>query len=263
MSAIGCKIAYNTVQSKLQRKPAVKNSVGRNVLICASLILCLTVVCVFAGCKDSQSTEYDLIKKTKMRNYEFLNKRAQKGQIVLIGDSIIELYPEEMLGQTDVRVYNRGISGDCSDRMLERLDSNALNISPSQIFILVGTNDLSRGISADTVADNISKAIDRCIVAGVKDIVISSLLPVNKDVSSKMVGSRNNRQINDLNAKIAKLCEEKNVIYLDVNPVVADENGNFDRKYTYDGLHPNANGYALINAELLKVFGIADRIAIA
>ena len=136
--------------------------------------------------------------------------------------------------------------------MLERLQDNALNIAPKNIVILVGTNDLSRKISADVICDNISKAIDESKKANVKNIVICSLLPVNKSVNSNMVGIRKNNDIKAINAMLKDLCEQKQVAFVDLYSPLQDNDGNFDKQYTYDGLHPNAKGYVVITNALKK-----------
>ena len=93
----------------------------------AVIIVVVLLTLVLVGCGGNKSTEYDIVKMTKMDNYELLNETAQHNQVVFIGDSIIELYPTyELFTGKNKRVYNRGISGDTSDRLLERMDKNAL-----------------------------------------------------------------------------------------------------------------------------------------
>lgn len=218
-------------------------------------ILIVTVICFcffgMAACNKNVSTEYDVVKQTKRDNFNLLNQTAKQGQMVLIGDSIIELFPEEIYYGSPIVAYNRGISGDTSDKMLERLEENALSVHPSEILILVGTNDLSRGIDADIIVGNISAAVDKCIAGSVGKITVSSLLPVNGSVNSKMVGSRKNAAIIAINEKLSRMCVEKNVRYADMFSVLTDADGNFNAEYTYDGLHPNAKGYAIM-AEVLN-----------
>ena len=55
---------------------------------------------------------------------------------------------------TGQAVYNRGISGDTSDRLLERLECNALNINPKNLVILFGTNDIGIGVPTEYTLKN-------------------------------------------------------------------------------------------------------------
>lgn len=104
--------------------------------------------------KFRKASEYTAEKHNKMDNFIYLNEKyCQKNQTVLAGDSITELYNHTELFEkytklTGISVYNRGISGDTSDRLLERFETNILNIEPKNIVMLIGTNDL--GLGADT-----------------------------------------------------------------------------------------------------------------
>lgn len=203
--------------------------------------------------RGPKSTEYDVIKRTKKDNYILLNRNALKNQTVLIGDSIIELFPTELFDCSERKVYNRGISGDTSDRLSERMEVNALNIAPSRIFILIGTNDLSHRVAKVTTLRNVEAIIDKCLAANVAEIYISSILPVNKSVSRNAVNIRSNADIREQNDKISALCKEKGVFYVDLHSAICDECGEFKAELTFDGLHPNAKGFAVMYGVLEKL----------
>lgn len=208
------------------------------------------------------NTDYDLVKTTRMNNYTYLNQRAEHNQVVLIGDSITEIYNHHDLfarytKESGKQVYNRGISGDTSDKMLARLYDNALNINPSHIVILIGTNDIAKGINNDIIYDNISQSIDlikeKCPSA---KIILQSVYPVNYSMSMQsrsMVGSRKNSTIDSLNARLRELSAEKNIAWVDLKPTLIDANGNFKEEYTYDGLHPNAVGFNAVTEVLIPL----------
>ena len=227
----------------------------KKALIICIVLICLILSCfLLTSCNGSSQTEYDIVKKTKMENFELLNRSAKENQVVFIGDSIIELFPTyELFADKDKIVYNRGISGDTSDRMLERMDKNCLNINPNVVYILVGTNDIAKNIDHSTIIDNISKSIDKCKENGVQKIIVSGLYPVNKAINSNMVGSRTNEEILELNSKLQVLVKNKSVVYSDVFDCLKDSQGNFDKEYTYDGLHPNAKGYLVITNTIMPL----------
>ena len=203
------------------------------VLGISVLVVVMIATILLVGCGGNQSTEYDIVKKTKMENFELLNESALHNQIVFIGDSIIELFPTyELFAENDKIVYNRGISGDTSDRMLERFEKNALNINPDVVYILVGTNDIVKKIEHNVIIDNISKTIAKCKESGVSKIIVSGLYPVNKSINSNMVGSRTNKEIKELNEKIKNVVSQYNAIFSDLTSVLADEDGNFNKEFT-------------------------------
>ena len=114
-----------------------------------------------------KKTAYDYVQQTKKENFSFLNETyAQQGQTVLFGDSITEIFNSYELfyafsKTTGQAVYNRGISGDTSDRLLERLECNALNISPKNLVILIGTNDIGIGVPTEYTLKNIKEILQR------------------------------------------------------------------------------------------------------
>lgn len=196
-------------------------------------------------------TKYDLEKSKKRDNFIFLNENCcLENQIVLAGDSITEIFNMDLFNhymlKNNIHIYNRGISGDTSDRFLERFEETVLNIKPKCIVILIGTNDLTLISDVDYVFNNIKdcvlKASSLC-----EKIIIESVLPVDY----KQV--RKNKRIKELNEKLKSLCNA-NIEYLDLYTDLLDSKGGFNTKYTYDGLHPNAKGFKLIADKLINKF---------
>ena len=189
-------------------------------------------------------TRYDIGKKNKTDNYTHLNKNyCKKGQVVLAGDSITDAYNyyelfADFRERSGLETYNRGISGDTSNRLLERLYDNVLSVSPCKIVYLIGTNDIACGADNDYIRDNIKKIIlktkKHCPEC---EIAIQSVYPV---IDHKQ---RHNKVIIPLNELLKSLCNEMKVTYIDLYNSLCDEKGQFSQKYTYDGLHPNVNGY--------------------
>ena len=79
--------------------------------------------------------------------------------IVFIGNSITngaewnELFPRK-------RVKNRGISGDTSEGVYDRLDA-LVKGKPAKIFVLIGINDISRGIEVETIVQNMKQIVEK------------------------------------------------------------------------------------------------------
>ena len=147
-----------------------------------------------------KKTAYDYVQQTKKENFSFLNEKyAQQGQTVLFGDSITEIFNSYELfyafsQTTGQAVYNRGISGDTSDRLLERLECNALNISPKNLVILIGTNDIGIGLPTEYTLNNIKEILQRTQkLCPNTNIVLQAIYPVNSHLSiiaRQMVGKR-------------------------------------------------------------------------
>lgn len=203
--------------------------------------------------KLDRKSQYNTEKKTKTENFNFLNTFAKQGQIVFCGDSIVEIWPlgemfSDLKEKTGLKIYNRGISGDTSNRMAQRLDENVCTLNPKAVYLLIGTNDIGERYPEEYICHNLKKMImsvrNHCPEC---EIFVQSLLPVNKQINRYMVGKRKNSELKDLNEQYKVICKENNCTYVDVYNAVLDHNGNFKNEYTYDGLHPSAPGYAVIS----------------
>ena len=84
----------------------------------------------------------ELLKKHyKDRMEMFAFQPLNQGDIVFVGDSITELGMSWAHRFDDLRVRNRGIKGDMTYGVLERLNE-MINTPPKAIFIMIGVNDI-------------------------------------------------------------------------------------------------------------------------
>ena len=88
------------------------------------------------------------------------------------------------------------------------------------------------------------------------NIVLQAVYPtdVNRDSFYErfQLNGRDSETIRSLNQKLKTMADEQDVIFLDVTHLLADENGNLRKDYTFDGLHPNVNGYLAVRDEIIK-----------
>ncbi len=198
-------------------------------------------------------SKYNCEKKNKADNYAHLNNNyCKKGQVVLAGDSITDMYNyyelfNEYREKSGKAVYNRGISGDTSNKLIERLESNVLCLEPEKVVYLIGTNDHAMGASDEYIASNIKtiigmtkKACPECKIA------VQSIYPV---IDHKQ---RKNKDLKPINELIKKVCRDTDTVYIDLFDALCDENGSFRKDFTYDGLHPNVHGYEVVTKALLE-----------
>lgn len=168
----------------------------------------------------------------------------KKSDIVFLGNSITD-YNEwnELLQLPNAR--NRGISGDITFGVLERLQE-IIDGQPSKIFILIGINDISRNIPDEVIIDNYKKIISR-IKKGTPrtDVFVQSILPVNNTFNKYPNHYNKDEHILAVNQAIKRLAEVEGVTFINIHDSFLDSEGRLDSKYTYEGLHLNAEGYKL------------------
>ena len=200
----------------------------------------LTALLLFAAATVFAQSEYNFQRRSLFEKLPVTSK-----DIVFLGNSITDGGEwNELLANP--RVKNRGISGDRSSWMLDRLDP-IVGGQPRKLFLLIGTNDLAAGVSPEEVAANIGKLLDRFAEESPwTKIYVQSILPVNGvDTKAKAKNHwKKGAEIIEANKLIEALCEgRKNVLYIDVYSALVDQKGMLDKRYTNDGLHLMGEGY--------------------
>jgi len=196
-------------------------------------------------------------KKTIENVFIHLNKVVEPGSIVFLGDSITDFFRVNEFFP-GAYVINRGISWDTTDGVLRRLPESVYELSPSKVFLLIGTNDLGDEKPVEYISDNIRK-----IISEIKQncpqtqIYLESVYPVSlskdKKIKKIIVGKRNNTDISRLNDKLKILADEMGITYIDVYNRLVDGSGNIKTEYTVEGLHLTIQGYSVV-ADVLRPY---------
>ena len=181
----------------------------------------------------------------KCQSFEVQNFNLSKGQIVFIGDSITDLYPlDSYYSDLPLAVYNRGIAGDRTDGVIDRLKVSLYDIAPSKIVLMIGINDINSGRNNDEIISNYTK-----ILAGIKQnlpntqVFCMSVLSVKKEFEQYFDLTIIIPQIKDLNTKIENLAQNYSYTYLDLFSLTIDQNNYLIDGYSDDGIHLNSNGF--------------------
>lgn len=168
---------------------------------------------------------------------------TSKSDIIFLGNSITNGGEwAELLRNPHAK--NRGISGDTTQGVLDRL-STITKGKPSKIFLLIGTNDLSRGKSVDEVAKNVEKIVERVKRESPKTkLYVQSVFPVNPKFNKFLGHMNRQKDIAALNAKIKAIAARHGVTYIDVyKSLVLPSTDVMNPEYTNDGLHLLGKGY--------------------
>lgn len=168
---------------------------------------------------------------------------TSKSDIIFLGNSITNGGEwAELLRNPHAK--NRGISGDTTQGVLDRL-STITKGKPSKIFLLIGTNDLSRGKSVDEVAKNVAKIVERVKrESPATKLYVLSVFPVNPKFNKFLGHMNRQKDIAALNAKIKAIAARHGVKYIDVyKSLVIPSTDVMNPEYTNDGLHLLGKGY--------------------
>ena len=122
--------------------------------------------------------------------------------MVFLGDSITDGWPLDKYFPGKPYV-NRGIGGQTTPQMLVRFREDVINLQPSVLIILAGTNDIagnSGPMSLEEIEANYTTMAELARAHGIR-VVFSSILPVHNytELSNNMFAQRPMSQIRELN----------------------------------------------------------------
>jgi len=187
--------------------------------------------------------------------------KQDQGAVVFFGDSITQGWGDDMKGAFgDMKVANRGISGDTTRGMLYRLQEDVLALNPSAVVLLMGTNDLEESATPEQVAGNM-----KLIVAAIKKYRADLPIVMNLVFPSSETKKRPVSQIKQINELLAAAVKgDDQITIVDTWTLFADERGDAKAAEFPDLLHPNEAGYAKWAAALTPVFatlGLLEKVA--
>jgi lysophospholipase L1-like esterase len=189
---------------------------------------------------------------------EYLNNQSlyselpiEEGSTIFLGDSIIHSGKwAELLGST--KYVNRGIPGDTSTGVIDRLEE-IVEANPSQIFIMVGINDLASGNQAKLL-DNYKDIINLIKNESPEtDIYIHSILPINSDEYEKNSSTKiSNKTIREANVSLEKIANENGVEFVNLFSIMSNGDKELKADLTFDGIHLSGEAYLLWKNEIKK-----------
>ncbi len=202
--------------------------------------------------------------KTLMK-YSQLNKLAIKGQIVLVGSSLMEWFPidelKQSLGIPNI-IYNRGIGSFTTSELLGVLDTCVFELEPSKIFINIGSNDMAEsGFTVDGLRQNYREIISQiktrlpaCRIFMMAYYPINDLADFGDEFAKTLFANRNNETIRTCNGVVEALAAEMGCDFINVNKGLYNDAGALKPELSVEGLHLWPNAYIEILKELQPYF---------
>jgi hexosaminidase len=169
---------------------------------------------------------------------------ASNQDIVFIGNSITDGSEwSELFG--DSRIKNRGISGDITAGVLYRAKELAAG-KPARVFMMIGVNDLARGITTDSIVKNILLAVAYLRQESPSTrIFVQSVLPVNR-IYGKFGGHTSKAaEIVRVNDALKNHAAANGYRFVDLTLGFSNGKGELQAELTNDGLHLNGKAYLL------------------
>lgn len=190
------------------------------------------------------------------REAEVVADKQPQRLTVMVGDSLSLWFPPDLL-PLERSWLNQGISGETTAGLLKRLNLFD-RTEPETIFLLIGVNDLIRGVSDEAILDNQAQIIRYLRRVHPKSqLVVQSILPhagsrATWEGKGRLQEIANSR-IRRLNQQLETIATEQGSFYLDLHPLFTDGEGNLRMNLTTDGLHLSPQGY-MVWRSALQIF---------
>lgn len=183
----------------------------------------------------------------KVASFEKENPTLSGADVVFLGDSLTD--------GCDLNKYyplyttvNRGISGDTTDGLLNRLKVSAYDVEPTGVVLLIGVNDISRGVKPNDLSDNYEK-----IITGLKENLPDTIIIWCSMTALGGKSAKYNDTVIICNQKIKLLAEKHGCVFVDLfTPLCDVETREIKEEYTVDGTHLTDAGYQVVSREVKK-----------
>jgi lysophospholipase L1-like esterase len=182
-------------------------------------------------------------------NAKFASPFSGPYRVVFMGDSITDgwIKRSPKFFADNPSYIDRGISGQTTPQMLIRFRPDVLALHAAVVVILAGTNDIAGNTGAMTlemIEDNLASMVELA-QRHHTGVVLSSVMPVC-DYIRNQTGNRSPEKIIALNKWMKDYAAKNNLVYLDYYSAMLDDQNMLKKELTYDGLHPNEAGYAIM-----------------
>lgn len=169
-------------------------------------------------------------------------------RLVFLGDSITQSWQPDLFRQFygHRNALNLGVSGDATQGVLWRLENGGwpAALQPEAIVLLIGTNNIAGGASAESIALGIGQIVARLQrLAPQARILLLGVLPRGATAAdpTRPVVAR-------LNQLIAPCADGRRVLFSNPGEMMVDAQGNLADWVAFDRLHLSLVGYAILAA---------------
>lgn len=212
-------------------------------------ILCifLFLVMLLCGCNDKEDEINRLVqeyRESKLSMYEKENAMYDDYEVdvAFLGDSLTDGYDLKK-HYPDFLVVNRGIGGDTTFGLEERIDVSLYDLKPKIAVMLIGANNM------DTMFENYEE-----LLKGFKENVPNTKIVLLSLTSMSGEWGRKNQLAAYNNVKIKLLAKEYGFEYIDLYSSLFNiEAGEIYAEYTTDGGHLTELGYEVLTQQITPV----------
>ena len=169
------------------------------------------------------------------------------------------------------RFFNRGNSGNRIPDLYARIVQDMINLQPDYLSILIGINDVWRGIDSNyatggkrfeklyhLLAEDLRESLPDCKLMLLEPFVLEGTATVDREDRPDSL-QRFRTEVAELSQITRSVAEAHGAVFVPLQQAFNDALEFAPADYwLIDGVHPTATGHALIAREWLKAFRTLD-----
>ncbi|MEG6521472.1 SGNH/GDSL hydrolase family protein [Desulfotomaculum sp. 1211_IL3151] len=196
----------------------------------------------------------------------FFEEVINRNKVVCLGDSITYGYPDgpgfswvtKVIDNAGYPMLNRGINGETTGQMLDRLQRDVISEKPAYLIFAGGHNDGWQKVSLPRVQHNIQQVVESALRQGICPIMV---LPSPLNIEQLLQcfdGTRQDAEeyhenLGQIRQWIDQYAKEREFLTLDFHtPLLLTGTDQGDPRYLLDGGHPTHEGYHLLGQAAIQ-----------
>lgn len=258
-----CEFPYLTIKlidiSGIDADSGKKNYIGKKTM---KHIFLIPLACIasfslaFSQARDSATAENRGTRTwAQHERYVGANTALTKApKAVFFGDSITDGWAEsdpEFFSSNNFA--GRGISGQTTSQMLVRLRADVIALKPQYMVLLAGINDIAMNngpVELEHVMENIVSMVELVRLHKIKPVLC--LVFPTREIKWRMSIGDPTEQIVRLNAMISSYAKANKIPCVEYFADIDKSSGNLPASLSADSIHPNLEGYRIMEEEILK-----------
>ncbi len=213
---------------------------------------------LFFTIRAAKAQDWANIKKYAEANSKVPPPTAGENRVVYMGDSITDFWiNNDSTFFAGKPYFDRGISGQTTGQMLLRFREDVINLKPKVVVILAGINDIAENNGPSKLEDVFGNIVSMAELAKANHIkvVLSSVMPAFAFPWRKSIDPV--PKVAALNEMLKVYADKNSIVYLDYFTAMADARKGLPANLSKDGVHPNLEGYKMMEPLAEKAIAAA------
>ncbi len=206
----------------------------------------------------ARSQDWPNLNHYSVANEKLKHDSAGHINVVYMGDSITDFWINNDSTFFKQSGYvDRGISGQTTGQMLVRFREDVISLKPKVVVILAGINDIAENNGPSKLEDvfgNIASMAELAKANQIK-VVLSSVTPAFAFPWRRTIDPV--PKVAALNEMIKNYADKNSIVYLDYFTAMADDRKGLPANLSKDGVHPNLQGYKMMEPLAEKAIAAA------